>query len=61
MTVTDLLAQEAGGTNVSTPFIGTFSITGIPPIIVTPEPTSLLLMGAGLLGIGMISRRKIRS
>jgi hypothetical protein len=30
-------------------------------VIITPEPGTLLLLGAGLLGVGFLVRRKIRS
>jgi hypothetical protein len=30
-------------------------------MLVVPEPTTLLLLGAGLLGLGFLVRRKIRS
>jgi len=30
-------------------------------VIITPEPATLLLLGAGLLGLGFLVRRKIRS
>lgn len=30
-------------------------------LIITPEPTTLLLLGAGLLGLGFMVRRKIKS
>ncbi len=52
LTVADLLGMEAAGQNVKTPFTGTFSIT------TAPEPSLLLLMGAGLLGMELVSRRK---
>jgi len=54
ITVAELLSDEAKGVDVKTPFSGTFSITTVP------EPTSLLLVGAGLLGVGLVSRRKSR-
>ncbi len=58
--VAELLAEESGGTNIKTPFTGTFSATPIPPNSVVPEPGSLLLLGSGLLGFGLLSRRKAR-
>jgi hypothetical protein len=39
----------------TTPFSATFSVT------TTPEPASLLLAGLGLLGAGLVSRRKVQS
>jgi hypothetical protein len=44
---------------IDTPFSATFTATVIPTTT-TPEPASMLLMGAGLLGVGLISRRKAR-
>jgi PEP-CTERM motif len=43
---------------INTPFSATFTATVIPTTI--PEPASMLLMGAGLLGVGLLSRRKAR-
>jgi hypothetical protein len=55
--VATLLTEEATGTNIATPFTGTFSAT---PINAVPEPGSLLLLGSGLLCFGLLSRRKAR-
>jgi hypothetical protein len=43
---------------INTPFSATFTATTIPVTI--PEPASMLLMGAGLLGVGLFSRRRTR-
>jgi hypothetical protein len=43
---------------IDTPFSATFTATVVPTTI--PEPASMLLMGAGLLGVGLVSRRKAR-
>ena len=42
-----------------TTLVGESSIQGtVSPNTGTPEPTTMLLMGAGLLGVGFIARRK---
>jgi len=51
MSVSDLLTVLP----IQTPFSATFTLTNTPSI---PEPGSLLLMGAGLLGIGFIGRHR---
>jgi hypothetical protein len=59
--VAQLEAEEADGTNIMTPFTGTFSVASIVPGTPSvPEPPSLSLLGVVLLGIGTISRRKLR-
>jgi hypothetical protein len=44
---------------IDTPFSATFTATVIP-VSHVPEPASMLLMGVGLLGVGLVSRRKAR-
>jgi hypothetical protein len=43
---------------IDTPFSATFTATVVPTTI--PEPASMLLMGVGLLGVGLVSRRRAR-
>lgn len=49
------------GTNKTTFFDAAFTETGLmdgPPVIKTPEPMSLALLGMGVLGLGAVHRRR---
>ena len=54
VSVMTLLAEATAGRTIPTPYSGTFSITTVP------EPISLFLIGAGLMGAGLVARRKAR-
>jgi hypothetical protein len=54
MTVAQLEAEEAAGTAVNTAFSATISTTSA-----VPEPASLALLGLGLFGIGVFTRKKV--
>jgi hypothetical protein len=51
MTVADLFTNLP----IDTPFSATFTATVTPTV---PEPGSMLLLSAGLIGVGLISRRR---
>jgi len=42
-------------------FVIGYSQTCANDVFLTPEPTTLLLLGAGLIGLGFLARRKIRN
>ena len=58
-TITDILGQLANnGVITGQTYSATFVATPNTPSV--PEPASLLLMGVGLLGAGIVARKKIR-
>jgi hypothetical protein len=56
-TITSILTASGTPTGVSESYSGTFTASNVA----VPEPFSPLLMGLGLLGLGIIARRKVQN
>jgi hypothetical protein len=50
--------NQTGGAGAAVQLGGTFNAPAVAPPVVTPEPATLAILGAGLAGIGVLRRRK---
>jgi hypothetical protein len=57
-TITSILTASGTPDGVTESYSGSFT-AGAGSVV--PEPVSLLLMGFGLLGVGLIARRKVNN